>query len=55
VFDRESFASEKGAKNTARLAKQLEFVMDVEIVAPKTDGLWLCPEKEFVCVVKSKP
>jgi hypothetical protein len=31
---RERFASEQGARNAARLAKQLEFVMDVEIVSP---------------------
>ena len=31
---RESFASESGARVVARLAKQLEFVIDVEIIPP---------------------
>jgi hypothetical protein len=36
---REFFASEQGAKNAARLAKHLEFVVDVEIVPPRqADG-----------------
>jgi hypothetical protein len=31
---RESFVAESGARDAVRLAKQLEFVIDVEIVPP---------------------
>jgi hypothetical protein len=39
----ESFNSEQGARNAARLAKQLEFVIDVEIVPPGQMGAYSRP------------